>query len=403
MDSSTRHGSTLDRLDRGRRPAAAASAAAAVRPVGRTARGRYGGRPASIAGRSAGNPVRFRDCPATVTGERTSTAWPRPFGVGRPGASGSGSQETCLPPVDSEGREDVGSGHDRGSPWCWVGRGAASPSVAERLAAALPPPVAYVATAVIDPARPDPDFAARVEAHRRRRPASWRTIEAGRRPGRRAGRRRGQRPGRRPGHLGGGARPASPPTSAGLCAVLRARAGPDGAGLRRGRAGGPSLQRGGPAVPGRPGSVNRAVADVADRVLLVVAGRVLALEPRPPVRPRAGGRGAEVRAALSFLTPFGGAVPRARRRSTGFPSSGAVIGLALGGVWWLAGPGLARPGGGRGGGGRRPGRHRHAPLRRAGRQRRRAAGADGPGPPAGGHGRSGRRGVRPGRGRRPCC
>lgn len=47
--------------------------------------------------------------------------------------------------------------------------------VAERLAAAAPGPVTYVATARVDPA--DGDHAARVERHRERRPATWATVE----------------------------------------------------------------------------------------------------------------------------------------------------------------------------------------------------------------------------------
>ncbi len=49
-------------------------------------------------------------------------------------------------------------------------------AVAERLAGRCPPPVSYVATlAVAD----DEDLAARVAAHRSRRPDEWRTVEAG--------------------------------------------------------------------------------------------------------------------------------------------------------------------------------------------------------------------------------
>jgi adenosyl cobinamide kinase/adenosyl cobinamide phosphate guanylyltransferase len=47
---------------------------------------------------------------------------------------------------------------------------------AEHLAASLPEPVSYVATACVDG---DADFAARVAKHRGRRPATWTTIESG--------------------------------------------------------------------------------------------------------------------------------------------------------------------------------------------------------------------------------
>lgn len=47
--------------------------------------------------------------------------------------------------------------------------------VAERLVATLPAPVSYVATARLDPA--DHDHRARIEQHRQRRPASWTTVE----------------------------------------------------------------------------------------------------------------------------------------------------------------------------------------------------------------------------------
>lgn len=43
-----------------------------------------------------------------------------------------------------------------------------------------------------------------------------------------------------------------------------------------------------------------------------------------------------MRRALSFLTPLGGATPPAPAALAWFPAVGAVLGLALGGVWWLA-------------------------------------------------------------------
>jgi adenosylcobinamide kinase/adenosylcobinamide-phosphate guanylyltransferase len=48
--------------------------------------------------------------------------------------------------------------------------------LAERRANSLTAPITYIATAALDG---DPDFAARVAVHRARRPASWATVEAG--------------------------------------------------------------------------------------------------------------------------------------------------------------------------------------------------------------------------------
>jgi adenosyl cobinamide kinase/adenosyl cobinamide phosphate guanylyltransferase len=47
--------------------------------------------------------------------------------------------------------------------------------VAERIAGGLGEPVTFLATATVT----DPDMAARVEAHRARRPPTWRTVECG--------------------------------------------------------------------------------------------------------------------------------------------------------------------------------------------------------------------------------
>jgi adenosylcobinamide-GDP ribazoletransferase len=50
-----------------------------------------------------------------------------------------------------------------------------------------------------------------------------------------------------------------------------------------------------------------------------------------------------VRRALAFLTPFGGAVPPSPSAVPWFPVVGAALGLALGGIWWLAGRLWAAP------------------------------------------------------------
>jgi adenosyl cobinamide kinase/adenosyl cobinamide phosphate guanylyltransferase len=154
--------------------------------------------------------------------------------------------------------------------------------VAEALAAAAPPPVTYVATGVAT----DPDMAARIAVHRLRRPPAWATVEAD---------------ASLPAVLAGldgtvlvdslGTWVAGfadlVPDTAGLDRALRARRGDTivvseevGLGVHA------------PTAPGRRfadslGALNRAVADLADEVLLVVAGRILPLA-RPP-SPRSGG------------------------------------------------------------------------------------------------------------------
>jgi adenosylcobinamide-GDP ribazoletransferase len=50
-----------------------------------------------------------------------------------------------------------------------------------------------------------------------------------------------------------------------------------------------------------------------------------------------------VRRALAFLTPFGGAVAPSPAAVPWFPVVGAALGLALGGIWWLAGRLWAAP------------------------------------------------------------
>lgn len=146
---------------------------------------------------------------------------------------------------------------------------------AERLAADAGEPVTYVATALVGA---DPDFAERVRRHRERRPAGWATAEPG-------------------ADLAGWLEAADDGATVlidslgtwvaahqefqadaeRLCRALVGRAGPVivvseevGLGVH------PST-----AVGGRfrdaLGEVNQAVAAVADRSYLVVAGRVVAL------------------------------------------------------------------------------------------------------------------------------
>jgi adenosyl cobinamide kinase/adenosyl cobinamide phosphate guanylyltransferase len=160
--------------------------------------------------------------------------------------------------------------------------------VAEALAAAAPPPVTYLATYVAadvtDDVAADPDMAARVAAHRARRPAAWATVEAGASlPAVLAA-------------LGGTVLVDSlgtwvagfadlVPDTAGLERALRARQAGRGDTFVVSEEVGLGVHA--PTAPGRRfadslGSLNRAVADLADEVLLVVAGRVLPLS-RPPL------------------------------------------------------------------------------------------------------------------------
>lgn len=136
--------------------------------------------------------------------------------------------------------------------------------------------VAYIATAID---RGDADFAARIRAHRDRRPAGWKTVEAG---------------ADLVGALGSldgdavvlvdslgpwvGAQPDLAVDVDALLTALRARTGPSvlvseevGLGVH------PSTEVG-RRFRDRLGELNRAVAEVADEVVLVVAGRVLPLE-----------------------------------------------------------------------------------------------------------------------------
>jgi adenosyl cobinamide kinase/adenosyl cobinamide phosphate guanylyltransferase len=169
--------------------------------------------------------------------------------------------------------------------------------VAEGLVPASGTPVTYVATGRVT----DEDMAARVAAHRARRPAGWATVELG--PG--AGRDAGVDAGGEDGGATGGADlpavlaglrghvlvdslgtwvasdPALAPDTAGLCAALAARARSGGDTVLVSEEVGMGVHP--PTEVGRRfadalGTLNRSVAERADRVLLVVAGRLLPLD-----------------------------------------------------------------------------------------------------------------------------
>lgn len=145
--------------------------------------------------------------------------------------------------------------------------------VAERRAARMPPPVTYMATAVV---AGDADFAARVARHRSRRPADWTTVEAG-----------AALTGRLT-DTAGTALVDSLGTWLALHRDFDVATQPLVDGLRRRRGdtvvvseevglGVHPATGAGRRFRDALGSLNQAVADVADEVLLVVAGRVLPL------------------------------------------------------------------------------------------------------------------------------
>lgn len=148
--------------------------------------------------------------------------------------------------------------------------------VAEAVMAPVRGPVTYVATARGD----DPTMASRITAHRARRPASWRTVEAA-----------DDLPDvlRSLGgplvvdSLGGWLARCDDLVAdvAGLCRALEGRSGPAGEATvlvseEVGLGVHPPTEVGVRFADGL-GALNRSVADLADEVLFVVAGRVLPL------------------------------------------------------------------------------------------------------------------------------
>ncbi len=151
---------------------------------------------------------------------------------------------------------------------------------AERLASALPPPVTYVATATSS----DPDFGARIRAHRRRRPAAWTTAEAGadlvgvlaRLDGSVLVDSLGTWVAGRPDFA------VDTPELCGLLQTRKATASTVVVSEEVGLGVHPYTAAGG-RFRDALGLLNQAVADIADDVLLVVAGRALRLDsPVPP-------------------------------------------------------------------------------------------------------------------------
>lgn len=146
---------------------------------------------------------------------------------------------------------------------------------AERLAAGLPEPVTYVATLEVGD---DPELADRVATHRQRRPAGWSTVEPGAglpdALAQLAGTALVDSLGPWLAGLAGMAADPEP-----LCSALARRAGDTvvvseevGLGVH------PSSEAG-RQFRDSLGTLNQAVAAVADRVVLVVAGRALTLHP----------------------------------------------------------------------------------------------------------------------------
>ena len=232
--------------------------------------------------------------------------------------------------------------------------------VAERLAG--PGPGTYLATGLVAPG--DDDFAGRVARHQARRPPSWVTVEEARAV---------------PGLL---ARLHGPVLLDALGTWIanepRADIGSlvDSLVTRRGDTVVVSEEVGlgvhpvteiGRLFADRLGEANRRIAEVADRCILVVAGRVIDLPPggfpasdtaaflptgetraaesagatASAASPEAGApAGGGFRQAAAFLTPVGPAASPTPAAFMWFPAVGALLGLVLGAIWWATEDGL---------------------------------------------------------------
>lgn len=158
--------------------------------------------------------------------------------------------------------------------------------VAERLASRSPRPVTYVATGRAT----DEDMAARIAAHRARRPAEWSTVEAG---DDLPGILRDLRGTALIDSLGtwiASAREMGIDMPA-LCDALQARPGDTIVVSEEVGLGVHPTTAAGRRFADILGALNQAVADVADTVWLVVAGRVLPLERGDTTRPAQSRRG----------------------------------------------------------------------------------------------------------------